>query len=191
MEKAQRKPDRRIAKSKKAIRNAFMVLLAKEDINDITIKDIADLADVDRKTVYNYYNGTYEILSEIENDLVKSINDAVIELNFKSNIEHPLVMFETISNAINSNFDLYSHLMKMNSESQLIKKLISLFKSYVEKALQQIELPEGTDIDVAATFITAGTLNAYYVWFNSDRKTSLQDLSKQIGLLILYGIEKK
>ena len=76
MEENIKKQDRRIIKSKKAIKKAFMSILATKDINDITIKNIADLADVDRKTVYNYYNGTYEILNEIENEnLIKGEED--------------------------------------------------------------------------------------------------------------------
>ena len=41
----QKKTDRRIAKTKKAIYRAFAELLSEKNINDITIKDIADRAD--------------------------------------------------------------------------------------------------------------------------------------------------
>ena len=42
----EKKTDRRVIKTKRAIRNAFAELLSHKDINDITIKDIADTADI-------------------------------------------------------------------------------------------------------------------------------------------------
>lgn len=45
----EKKVDRRIAKTKKAIYRAFAQLLSEKNINDITIKDIADRADINRK----------------------------------------------------------------------------------------------------------------------------------------------
>ncbi len=59
------KRDRRIVKTKRSIRNAFIKLLSEKDFNEITIKDIADEADVDRKTLYNHYSGIYEIREEL------------------------------------------------------------------------------------------------------------------------------
>ena len=50
----EKKTDRRVIKTKRAIRNAFAELLSHKDINDITIKDIADTADINRKTGCNY-----------------------------------------------------------------------------------------------------------------------------------------
>ena len=62
----QKKIDRRIAKTKRAIYSAFAELLSQKDIDDITIRDIVDIADINRKTFYNYYSGIYALLDEIE-----------------------------------------------------------------------------------------------------------------------------
>lgn len=77
-----KKPDRRVIKTKRAIRNAFAALMAEKDLNDITIKDISDVADINRKTVYNYYGGIHEILDEIENELVSSFEKVIQEIDF-------------------------------------------------------------------------------------------------------------
>lgn len=69
-------------KTKRAIRNAFAALIAEKDLNDITIKDISDVADINRKTVYNYYGGIHEILDEIENELVSSFEKVIQEIDF-------------------------------------------------------------------------------------------------------------
>lgn len=188
MEENTKKQDRRIIKSKKAIKKAFMSILATKDINDITIKNIADLADVDRKTVYNYYNGTYEILNEIENEMVSTINDAMESLDLEGNLDQQISIFKKITEVINDNFEFYSILMKLNYDSQLIKKLISLFSEYAKKILNKLKLPNGVSVEYASTFIASGVLNTYYKWFNSERSISLDDLSNQLYILVTNSI---
>ena len=45
-----KRTDRRITRTKKAIRIALAELLCEKDINTITIKDISEKADINRKT---------------------------------------------------------------------------------------------------------------------------------------------
>ena len=47
--------DRRIARTRKSIKRAFAYLLSQKDLNEITITDIANAADVNRKTFYTYF----------------------------------------------------------------------------------------------------------------------------------------
>ena len=48
--------DRRIVKTRKAIRCAFAELLTQKTMQEITIKDIAETADINRKTFYAHYS---------------------------------------------------------------------------------------------------------------------------------------
>ena len=80
---SQTKPvDRRVIKTKKAIRIAFAKLLSKKDLNDITVSDIASLADINRKTFYNYYSGIYMVIDEIENDkkIIETLKEIIEDL---------------------------------------------------------------------------------------------------------------
>ncbi|MBN4948821.1 TetR family transcriptional regulator, partial [Staphylococcus aureus] len=47
--------DRRIRKSQVAMRNAFIELLHQHQLEEITVQQIADLADVNRSTFYTHY----------------------------------------------------------------------------------------------------------------------------------------
>ena len=188
MEENTRKPDRRIMKSKRAIKKAFLTILSTKDINDITIKNIADVADVDRKTVYNYYNGTYEILNEIENEMVNTINETVRSINIEGSIGSHELIFKKISEVVTSNMEFYNILMKLSYNSQLIKKLITVFSEYSKKIIAQYKLPEGLSIDNASIFITSGVLNVYHSWFNSDRSVSFEEISNQLATLVANSL---
>ena len=44
--------DRRVRKTKKQLRSALTSLLLEKDISRVTVRDVADLADVNRGTFY-------------------------------------------------------------------------------------------------------------------------------------------
>ena len=81
--------DRRVVKTKRAIKAAFAKLLTQKDINDITISDIAAEANINRKTFYNYYGGIYEVVGEIEDDIVRLIDKEVTGIGFQNSLQIP------------------------------------------------------------------------------------------------------
>ncbi|MCR5350202.1 MAG: TetR/AcrR family transcriptional regulator [Acholeplasmatales bacterium] len=188
MEKT-RKPDRRVLRTKNAIKNSFISLLIEKDMVDITIKDIADRADCDRKTVYNYYEGTFSILEEIENDFIQLLEVSSRQLDFKTYINDPITIFEKLTEILNENLDLYTNLMKLNSNSQLVSKMVQSIRLKIKEVLMESPLiNKEYDLDLTALYITSGLIGIYQEWFNSDKSIPLSKISKQAGLLVYNGI---
>ena len=183
-----KKPDRRVIKTKRAIRNAFAALIAEKDLNDITIKDISDVADINRKTVYNYYGGIHEILDEIENELVSSFEKVIQEIDFPRNLENPNKIFETLTDVINGDMEFYSQLMKIDANSHLVRKIVSALKIRVKQTLAQQLPADKKKIELIADFITSGMLSAYQSWFNSGREQSIEAFSKEVSVLVFSGV---
>ena len=59
---AERKPDRRTAKTERAIRSALADLLMEKELRSITVQELADKADIHRVTVYKHYMDVYDHL---------------------------------------------------------------------------------------------------------------------------------
>lgn len=182
-----KKCDRRVIKTKRAIRDAFIKMLALKDYKDITVKDIATAADVDRKTVYNYYCGVHEIRIEVENELVALLEHAVCELDFEKNIKNPMRLFEIMTDIINTNIDLYGFLTQIDPSSNVTRSITSVFQSKIDEALRLADL-DIDDYGVCANFITSGMISVYRQWFNSDRKMPLEQLSRTVGTMVINGI---
>ncbi len=182
-----RRPDRRVLRTKRAIRNAFIKLLSQKDLNDISVKDIADAADVDRKTVYNYYSGVYEIRNEVENEIIGLLESAVKELDVKNSIDNPLKLFETLTDIINSNIELYGHLFKIDANSYIIRKVNKVLRDKVCDGLKAASLDD-CDYELCADFVTSGMLSVYQNWFDSGCVKPLEQLSKEAGKLVIDGL---
>ena len=66
--------DRRFYKIKKDIRAAFVKLvLEKDHFTDISITEVSDLADINRKTFYLHYDSLEDILTEYADDLSEDL----------------------------------------------------------------------------------------------------------------------
>ena len=87
MEEKEKKPDRRVLKTKKAIRNALAQLLAEKELEEITVKEVADTADINRKTFYNYYAGVHQVIDEIENEIISTFDQAIREVDARRDIK--------------------------------------------------------------------------------------------------------
>ena len=56
--------DRRVKYTKKVIKDTFLSLLEKKDISSISVKELCDIADVNRGTFYRYYEDIYDYVKE-------------------------------------------------------------------------------------------------------------------------------
>ena len=184
----EKKVDRRIAKTKKAIYRAFAQLLSEKNINDITIKDIADRADINRKTFYNYYDGIYELTSEIENKIIDSFEKVIREHNVNELLHNPNKMFDELVKIIDSDFDFYQHLISVESNSNLVSKLFISLKSRAKEVISEYSVLDEATLDIVLDFVISGMFTVFQRWFNSSKEHSLDDMAKIVATLSYNGI---
>ena len=68
-----RSTDRRVVRTRKAIREAFFKLMENQDYHKITIASVAREADIDRKTFYLHYRSVSDLVDEIIHDEAENI----------------------------------------------------------------------------------------------------------------------
>ena len=181
------KLDRRVRKTKKAIRNALASLMMEKEINEITIREIADLADVNRKTFYNYYSGVYSVVDEIENEIVGSFRQALGQVDFRRDMNNPYSIFEKLTDIINQDLDFYGHLLSAKENTMLISKVGSLLKEMTRTAMIDQLSVDAQTADIVLDYSLSGMLAVYQSWFNSGREQSIEEVSKVISILCFSG----
>ena len=183
-----KKIDRRIIKTKKAIRNAYAELLKYKNSKDITIKDIADTADISRKTFYSYYEGIWQIEDEIENDIISLLTKELECLQIEEIIKNPYSIFQKLTEIINTDLDFYGNLISNSEHSNLLLKIAKILENKLFKSLQETIKSEPTSLFLITKFIIKGLTEVYGEWFKSDRKIPLEQLSKDVSNLIFNGL---
>ena len=107
--------DRRIRKTKSNIKRSLIELLKERPINNISVTELTELADISRKTFYLHYNSIYEAKEDIDNDLIAQLNTILSSISRES---HSL-----------NTYDIYSFFKQVNDITKKHSELVSYFIS--------------------------------------------------------------
>ena len=91
-------PDRRVLRTKKNIHQAFLQLLSEKSLSQITVKELSDLADINRKTFYMYYSNIEDIFAELEDELVLKLVHVFEKELFENETFDSYSFFESLNN---------------------------------------------------------------------------------------------
>lgn len=183
-----KKPDRRVLKTKRAIRNALAQLLVEKELDEITVKDVADTADINRKTFYNYYTGIHQVIDEIESGIVFTFDQAIREVGARRDIKNPYVFFEKITAILNQDLDFYSHLFRMRGNLSLSYKITTLLKKKILESFLQEHSCDPQEGEIFVEYAVWGMMAVYESWFNSQRSTPLEEISQKLSVVCVYGL---
>ena len=67
--------DRRVRKTKKALRQGLVSLLEKKKLKDITVRELTDTVDLHRGTFYVHYRDIYELYEKMWQEAIQEIRD--------------------------------------------------------------------------------------------------------------------
>ena len=71
------KQERRYRRTEALILNGLTTLLQQKSIKEITVRELADLVDINRSTFYLHYTAIYDLLEKTEQRLLQQLLDAV------------------------------------------------------------------------------------------------------------------
>ncbi len=128
--------DRRIRKTKTQLKNGLAKLMAEKSINEISVKELVELVDINRSTFYLHYSDIYNLLEEIEEEMLSEIKQSIEQ--------HPMgvgyntfTYLEDIYLALENNKDICKALLGDNGDASFIFKMKEIMQ---ENSMKQLEL---------------------------------------------------
>ncbi|MBE6062606.1 MAG: TetR/AcrR family transcriptional regulator [Clostridium butyricum] len=183
-----KKPDRRISKTKNSIRIAVIALIQEKDISQITVKELAEVADINRKTFYMHYSSIEEVLDQIENEIIEKLLNLLDKYDFFDDKFDGSAFFKSLNEVINEDFDLYKKLICANSYNLLLVKVKKILKDTIINRLQDKINISGEMLNLYAEFISSGVMNMYIQWFITNPNIPLEELTNVASQFAFAGI---
>lgn len=184
----EKKLDRRTAKTKKAIAIALAKLLSEKEINKITITDIAKEADINRKTFYNYYSSVYEVIDDIENEIVSAFSKSLSEIDMKSDFQKPQIILRVLMEIIRQHADFYGRIFTAGANPNLPDKIAAAITERLKSEFEARTELDGIKLEIISTYTIAGMAAVYREWFRSGKTIAVEEVSKYCTELMLGGI---
>ena len=114
--------DRRVKRTKKALRDALFTLLEQKSINEITVTELTTLADVNRATFYFYYTDLIDMLQQIQADAYDAFKNTINQSNSSiSTIEGFTEYSERLLSFCKEHETLFKFIVKNDINNQLYK----------------------------------------------------------------------
>lgn len=159
--KKQRKPDRRIRRTRRQLHKALHQLLKERAYSEISVSDIVDEADISRATFYLHYDDKDELLIHSLEILTGSLLDTLKSLSTDDLLLITIPIFEHIT----QHQQLYQTLLKNKALAFAVQPqletLIDLYQPYITDALSS-----NSDSDPnLITHQLVGALYAMILWW--------------------------
>lgn len=164
--------DLRIERTRKSIVNAFIELRTKKPIEKITIKELAELACINKATFYSHFRDIYDLTENLEDEIINSIVEGIqdigkILINPREGITELMDSFlakRTLAEIIFSGSRSYVFPQKVE---QILKKHI--YKTEAEEL--------SLEKNILFSVLVQGTFRAYL--YNSEK--DIEEVKKILG----------
>ncbi|MBM7839633.1 AcrR family transcriptional regulator [Alkalihalobacillus xiaoxiensis] len=164
-----------------------MDLLKEKTITAVTVKEICELADINRSTFYSHYFDQYDLLSKISEEVVADMYETLNEYSFKKN-EEALQMTEKIMEYVAEKSDICQILLSDNGDSTFKKRVIHLTKNFImEKWIDEHQL-EGELSEYIPLLVVSGAIDAIESWLKNGMNESPQEMATVIHHFTNYGL---
>ncbi|NLM45486.1 MAG: TetR/AcrR family transcriptional regulator [Firmicutes bacterium] len=191
--------DRRVRKTKEAIRQGLITLMKKKKLSEITVTELTELVDINRATFYHHYKDIYDLFESIENDLYDEFERTLNKYNLNEQIrgnkafparQAPLPLFLEVFQFLASHSELTMLLLSDKGDSEFIEKLKESGK---QKYLQEWKpvCREGSQelLDAVYIYIVSGCIGLIRHWLAGGMKESPSAMATLAEKMILFSLK--
>lgn len=182
--------DRRVRKTKKAMSAALAELLLEKPLSNISVREISDMADINRGTFYLHYRDVYDMAEKLQNEIFEKFNDIVNNHEPGKNGDEIFPLLVELFNLLSENYELAKVLIGKNGDAAFVDKLKKVIR---EKCFANAQKTFGiNDSEIFNYFyhyIVSGCIGIFSEWMNSGMKESSHEMAKLTKKFILTGTE--
>lgn len=181
--------DKRVIRTKKAIKAALFKIMEDKDISAITISELSRLACVNRRTFYMHYRNITDILDEIESDLVESLSRLVKRFDMDDIKKSTYDLFIELNNLITVEFDFYFHLVRVDMRGMLVSRLKSVIKASTDQLLEHVSSGNSASSKMVSSFIVGGFFNTYLEWHDHPNNIPIGNVAESVSNMASLCVE--
>jgi AcrR family transcriptional regulator len=150
--------DRRIQKTEQAIQAAFSKLLSETSMENITVKQLCETANINKSTFYLHYKDIYDCADCLRDTILDEISKLFVPYDFTGIINNFSVILENIMDIFEKNRDLYMPFLKSPSLASSSCKMKQLL---IEKILEGVDhkTPDNRICRCTVSFVISGIIS--------------------------------
>ena len=181
--------DRRIRKTRRVIRQCLTELLKTKRIQDITVREISEKADINRGTFYLHYRDIFDLMEQIENELLEELEDVLNHFKASDLLSNPALVFTRVFHLVKENSDMVSILIGQNGDINFVNRLKDIVREKCLKDWMEVfRSGNAAAFDAFSSFIVSGCIGLVQYWLQTGLKETPEQMAKLTEHIITKGI---
>lgn len=188
-----RKPkaqDRRVRKTKAQLRHCLAELMKTKKVNEITVKELTEMADLNRGTFYLHYRDVFDLLEQTIEELHGEFDQALSKFAYVLPKEHPAPMLQEIFSLILENREIIGILLGENGDLGFVGRMRGLVKEYCMNGLvKNYRTKDPEFFDFFLCYLLDGCLGVVHHWLDGGCRETPAELAQITERIIINGVK--
>ncbi len=178
------KENQRVKLTKRLLKDALVSLLTEKDFEKINISELCRVAGINRATFYKHYTTPHDIVIDIENDIISTVQKPSGMLTTES----MQLYLENTCICLHENAELLKLLVKCNNDADFNLLLDDFFKALwsLRHSISSMKEIDADSVRLASSFIASGMYCLLRQWILEE----INKTPKEIAELIFNIINK-
>lgn len=169
--------DLREKKTRRSIRNAFYALRAQKPLERITVRELAQQAEISKSAFYLHYQDLYDLSFQLQNEVIQSILDSIIQPG--QSLLDTAQLTHALFTAFQMNQDRMDLLFSGSQASVLPQRLEQGIKEHVFRS--DPDKRSDRTLDILLSYQIYGSYYAYWQNRKKAEDAELLEILEQIS----------
>lgn len=189
---AEKKEDTRIKRTKKLLKEGLTQLILQKSIKKISVRELADLVEINRGTFYLHYKDIYDLVDQIENELCERFEQILSETNCTTTSD-TLTVFKCVCEFLDENKQICHALLSDNGDINFLLKIRAIISKTCFSHMTKDITSEQSKINYLyiSSYFESGTVGILRLWLgdNSPNRKSAEEVAMLLKVLFMEGLD--
>ncbi|MDO4332132.1 MAG: TetR/AcrR family transcriptional regulator C-terminal domain-containing protein [Eubacteriales bacterium] len=182
--------NRSVMRTKALFKKGLSDLMLQKPPGEITVRELADYVNLNRGTFYLHYKGIYDLLEQMEDELITDFQTILMQHRADDMQGMPLSMLYDIYRLLAQNADFCRALLSDKGWLPFFEKIKVLVK---EKCFEDwshlFPHRDSASYEAYYSFMLSGTLGLLEYWLLSGMEQPVEEIASQTERFILHGMD--
>lgn len=183
---ADAKTDRRVRRTKALLLQGLVQLMETKDVKDISVKELSDLADINRGTFYLHYKDVFDMLTQLEDELFTEFYEIIDRtMTPDGAILAPKVTLLEIFSFLERHQTVARAMMGPHGDLNFVNRV----KNLVKERLDNILATKRADSNgcYLEAFAVSGCIGVIETWLAQSNPLSCEAMADICGTILERG----
>lgn len=171
--------DRRKKYTRMVLKESLLDILQEKQLFSVTVKEICELADINRSTFYDHYADQFALLTEIEDELIEDMTNYLHAYNLDQKVE-ALQMTEKLITYFASKKRVCLTLLSHNSHSSFEQKVRHVAELFIMQNVTKNNQTDKATYQYMSAYMISGSIEVMKRWLQNNMDKTPKEMAHLI-----------